>query len=188
MLKAIESNVIHVAVISARNRDDGWRELPMIRFIRLAHPEVGTVLMLEDYDQALVVSAFRCGVRGLFCPSESFRMLRKCIECVHCGQVWANREQIEWMFEALSQVPSLCMVKASGQQALSEREQQIVALIAEGLCNRDIADELNLTENTVKKYLFCIFNKLCVSTRLELAVYAAKKGIRLKAEWIPRGV
>ncbi len=55
---------------------------------------------------------------------------------------------------------------------LSNRERQVVALVAEGLSNRQIAAQLHLTENTVKKYLFRIFEKLGVSSRVELVVYA----------------
>jgi DNA-binding NarL/FixJ family response regulator len=59
-----------------------------------------------------------------------------------------------------------------GTTLLSSREVSLVQLVAEGRTNRDISRELHLSEHTVRNYLFRIFNKLGVSTRLELAVYA----------------
>ena len=60
----------------------------------------------------------------------------------------------------------------------------MVALVAEGLSNRNIARELNLSEHTIKKYLFRIFDKLGVSTRVELVLYALNHGDPRRAEWL----
>ncbi|HMK22353.1 MAG TPA: LuxR C-terminal-related transcriptional regulator [Terriglobales bacterium] len=60
-----------------------------------------------------------------------------------------------------------------------------MALVAEGLSNRDIARELGLSEHTVKKYLFRIFDKLGISTRVELVLYAVNHGDQRPAEWLP---
>jgi len=54
----------------------------------------------------------------------------------------------------------------------SKREEGVVRLVAEGLGNRDIAQQLNLSEHTVKNYLFHIFDKLGISNRVELVLYA----------------
>lgn len=64
------------------------------------------------------------------------------------------------------------------------REEQVVALVAEGLGNRQIAGELNLSQHTIKKYLFHIFEKLGVSTRVELVLYAMNNGDPRPAEWL----
>ena len=56
--------------------------------------------------------------------------------------------------------------------------------MAEGLSNRDIARELNLSEHTIKKYLFRIFDKLGISSRVELVLYAVNHGDPLQAEWL----
>ena len=68
--------------------------------------------------------------------------------------------------------PGLRVPTAIGHQILSPREHQVVALVANGLSNRQIAAELQLSENTIKKYLFRIFDKLGMSSRVELALYA----------------
>jgi len=82
-------------------------------------------------------------------------------------------------------VPSLRVVNVQGSSLLTPREEQVVALVAEGLSNRDIAQELALSEHTVKKYLFRIFDKLGISTRVELVLYAVNHGDHRPAEWLP---
>jgi len=68
---------------------------------------------------------------------------------------------------------------------LTVRQEQVVALVAEGLSNREIARELKLSEHTVKKYLFRIFEKLGISSRVELVLYAVAHGETRQAEWLP---
>ncbi|MBV8050760.1 MAG: response regulator transcription factor [Acidobacteriaceae bacterium] len=68
---------------------------------------------------------------------------------------------------------------------LTAREEQVVALVADGMTNRDVARELGLTENTIKKYLFRIFDKVGVSSRVELVLYAVTRGTVQSAEWVP---
>ena len=82
-------------------------------------------------------------------------------------------------------MPSLRVVNTQGNTLLTPREEQVVALVAEGLSNRDIAGELALSEHTVKKYLFRIFDKLGISTRVELVLYAFNNGDHRPAEWLP---
>jgi DNA-binding NarL/FixJ family response regulator len=71
---------------------------------------------------------------------------------------------------------SLRVLDPRGNDLLTPRMAQVVALVAEGLCNREIAKELNLSEHTIKKYLYRIFDKLGISTRVELALYAVNNG------------
>ena len=111
-------------------------------------------------------------------------MLCRCIQRVADGQVWANTEQTTFLLDLVSEVPSLRVLNTRGHQILTPREEQVVALVADGLSNRQTAAELNLSEHTVKKYLFRIFDKLGVSSRVELVLYAVNHGAPLKAEWL----
>jgi DNA-binding NarL/FixJ family response regulator len=106
------------------------------------------------------------------------------IQSVHRGQVWANSEQLQYLIEGITQVPSLRMVNAMGIKLLTPREEQVVALVAGGLSNREVAHELSLSEHTIKKYLFRIFDKLGISSRVELVLYAVSHGGSRQAEWI----
>src|SRR5256712_9202271 len=121
----------------------------------------------------------------LFAFSEyPFRLLCKCIQSVHHGQVWANSEQLQYLIEVVTQVPSLRRVKALGGKLLTPREEQVVALVADGPSNREVAHELCLSEHTIKKYLFRIFDKLGISSRVELVLYAVSHGGARQAEWV----
>lgn len=80
------------------------------------------------------------------------------------GQIWASTEQLNYIMDLISEIPSLRVLNTQGTNLLTPREEQVVALVAEGLGNREIARELNLSEHTIKKYLYRIFEKLGIST------------------------
>ena len=185
ILHVIGSTPVQVAVLNADDHRDGWPDMTVVRRLHLAHPEVAKIILLDTYDREIVVNAFRSGARGLFCFSRHpLRLLCKCIQSVHRGQVWADSEQLQYLIEALSQVPSLHMVNSRGIRLLTPREEQVVALVADGLSNREVARELSLSEHTIKKYLFRIFDKLGISSRVELVLYALSHGGSRQAEWL----
>ena len=133
----------------------------------------------------LIVGAFRSGARGIFSMTDSnLRLLCKCLLRVAAGQIWANTDHLNYLMELISEVPSLRVLNAGGRPLLTPREEQVVALVAEGLGNRQIARELNLSEHTIKKYLFRIFEKLGISTRVELVLYAFNNSAPRQAEWL----
>ncbi len=182
---AASSLQVHVAVMNLDRKKDGRHDMTMVRRLHLLHPQIAKILLLDSYDSDLVVNAFRSGVKGLFCFAEHpFRLLCKCIHNVHRGQVWANDEQLHYLLDAVAQVPSLRVVDARGMKLLTPREEQVVALVADGLSNRDVARELRLSEHTIKKYLFRIFDKLGISSRVELVLYAVSHGDHRQAEWV----
>jgi DNA-binding NarL/FixJ family response regulator len=184
ILAITTANHVDVAILNA-DRGSGFRDMATIRRLHLARPEIAKVVLLDSYDRDSVIDAFRSGVRGLFCFSESpFRLLCRCIQSVHRGEVWANAKQMRYLLEALNQVPSLRVVNAKGRKLLTPREEQVVALVADGLSNREVGAELGLTEHTVKKYLFRIFDKLGISSRVELVLYAVSHGNHREAEWV----
>jgi DNA-binding NarL/FixJ family response regulator len=174
-----------VLVLSLNHSVDTSAQMAAMRTVHLSHPAISKVLLVESYDRELVVSAFRSGAHGIFCISDThFRLLCKCIQRVAEGQIWANTEQMTFLVDLISGVPSLRVLNSRGRQMLTPREEQVVALVAEGLSNRDTARELNLSEHTVKKYLFRIFDKLGISSRVELVLYAVNHGAPLQAEWL----
>ena len=188
ILTAVKAEEPQVAILNADHDNDGMPDLSSVRRLHLAHPEIPKILLLESYSRELVVSAFRSGVRGLFCFAEyPFRLLCRCIHSVRGGEIWANAQQIQYLVDVVTRVPSLRVVNARGRRLLTPREEQVVALVADGLSNRDVAHELRLTEHTVKKYLYRIFEKLGISSRVELVLYAVNHGDHREAEWLAGG-
>jgi DNA-binding NarL/FixJ family response regulator len=185
ILLAVAAMPAKVVVLSLNHSVSIANQMASMRRVHLSHPAIAKVLLVESYDRDLVVSAFRSGARGIFCISDThFRLLCRCIQRVASGPIWANTQQMTFLLDLISEVPSLRVINSAGHQLLTPREEQVVALVAEGLSNRDTARELNLSEHTIKKYLFRIFDKLGISSRVELVLYAVNHGAPLQAEWL----
>jgi two-component system nitrate/nitrite response regulator NarL len=167
----------HVVVISAKLGDDHLGGFELARDIRAQAPSPRVIMLLDSSERAAVIEAFRAGAQGVFCRTEPFRLLAKCIQCVQAGQVWASSREMQFVLEALTQ-PALAQFNGIGGSLLSAREIDVVRRVAEGLTNREIAQRLSLTEHTIKNYLFRIFDKLGVSSRVELVLYALAGGAR----------
>jgi DNA-binding NarL/FixJ family response regulator len=102
-------------------------------------------------------------------------MLARCVHKVHEGQLWMNGPQLEFLLETLATAPAARLVDSQGATLLSNREQEVIRWLAEGLTNIEIARKLKLSQNTVKNYLSRIFNKLGMSSRVEVVTYAASQ-------------
>jgi two-component system nitrate/nitrite response regulator NarL len=172
----------HVALISARQSDNSSAGFALCREIRSASPATRVILLLDSSERSPVLEAFRSGARGIFSRTESLRLLAKCILCVHQGQVWAGSSELHYLLEAFAQPAPIRLQSANGDALLSARELDVVSCLAEGLTNREIAQRLTLTEHTVKNYLFRIFDKLGVSSRVEVVLYALSGGGRAPRE------
>jgi two-component system, NarL family, nitrate/nitrite response regulator NarL len=146
-----------------------------LKLLREAIPESRVVMLLDEENRQLVVNSMRLGARGVFCRCHPLKMLARCIHRVHEGQFWVSSCQMEFLLDALSNAPVASVVDSRGTELLSPREQQVVRWMADGLSNREIAGEMRLSENTVKNYVYRIFNKLGVSNRVEVAMYAANQ-------------
>ncbi len=164
-----------IAIISTNVDGHTGKGFEVLRSLRSASPNVRTIALFDHPTRDAVLDAFRSGARGLFCRNESLPALSKCIVAVHRGQLWASNAELEYVLQAAVAPSSARIVDAQGVQLLSKREQQVVACVSEGLTNREVADFLSLSENTVKNYLFRIFDKLGISNRVELMMYAASQ-------------
>ena len=138
------------------------------RQLLLAQPALRVVMLLERPERGAVVEAFRAGATGVFCRAEPIDALCRCIESVHRGKVWANDEELRFVLEELGNSPALRAPVMGGPCSLTERELNIVNLVAEGCTNRQIAAELGLNEHTLKSCLQRLFDKLGVSSRAEM--------------------
>lgn len=179
LLRLMEHVRPEVALISATLQDGSLSGLAVVSQIHDEYPETRVIVLIDRSSSDLVVQAFRAGAQGVFSRSESqFGLLCKCIFRVHQGQIWANTGQLKFLADALTQLPFVRVVDSHGSNLLTKREEELVRLVADGLSNRDIALELNLSEHTVKNYVFRIFDKLGVSNRVELVLYALSSSKR----------
>jgi len=129
------------------------------------------IMLLRSSKPERVISAFRDGARGVFYRSHSLKSLSKCIQAVHQGQIWASNEDLEHLIKALSHSKPLHLNNSRGTPLLTRREEDVVRLVADGLKNREIAQRLKVKEHSIRSYIYRIFEKLGVSSRVELILY-----------------
>jgi len=177
-----------VVLIATNFSQDPLDAFRVVSEIRNSHREVSIVVLLDTLERNLVVEAFRNGAQGIFARSDSFQALCKCILCVSEGQVWASSVEIGYVLDALVEPLPIESRALPSARPLSKREEEIAHMVAEGLSNREISERLDLSEHTIKNYLFRVFEKLGVSTRVELTLYALKRGKvpRTRPEVAPR--
>jgi DNA-binding NarL/FixJ family response regulator len=171
-LQVLRSTHVDVVLLSGNSIDHDLL-INALRVLHTSHPHVSFVLLLDGYDRKLVIDAMRAGSRGLFDRAhQSFRALCRCIAVVHEGQFWVDTKELGYIVEAIKPTPPVRVVDAKGEGLLTAREEQVVSLVADGAGNRAIAQQLGIKENTVKKSLMRIYDKLGVSNRVELVLYA----------------
>jgi DNA-binding NarL/FixJ family response regulator len=161
-----------VAVISARLEDGPLTGFKILQQLRASESKISTVMLLDSTERDLVIDAFRGGARGVFCRGYAFNTLPKCIRRVHEGQIWVSNVELEFLLELVITLRPLKIQHTGGMARLTPREREVVRLVAEGMRNQEIALQLHLTEHTVRNYMLRIFDKLGISSRVELVLYA----------------
>jgi DNA-binding NarL/FixJ family response regulator len=169
---ALKPNVV---LLSENLEGTRGRGLEVLKQFQAVAPKTDTVVLLDLAERDLVVEAFRSGARGVFCRNEPVELLAKCVRRVCEGQLWINSTQLGFLVDALADAIAVRLVDAQGAALLSKREQDVVGCLAKGYTNAQIARELKLSKNTVKNYMFRIFDKLGVSSRVELVRYVAAR-------------
>jgi DNA-binding NarL/FixJ family response regulator len=170
--EGLEKYNADVAVIGARLENEDGAGFRVMREVLASRSKPSVIMILDSNKPAMVVEAFRAGASGIFSRDQSSELLCKCIHAVHKGQVWASSKELHFVLDALGPAPLAKSISLRATGLLTKREEGVVHLVAEGMTNRDISQELKLSEHTVKNYLFRIFNKVGTSNRLELALYA----------------
>jgi DNA-binding NarL/FixJ family response regulator len=163
---------LDIVVVSASIGSRHSSGFHLTRRVRADHPDVRVIMLLDRPESGPVVESFRAGASGVFCRAEPLEVLWNCIQSVYEGKIWANNDELRFVVEALASSTLSRLTAAGNGCLLTPREQKVVSLVAEGLTNQQIADELNLSQHTIKNYLLRMFEKLEVSTRVEL-VFAA---------------
>lgn len=175
-IKELHAHKPDIAVLSAELQDGTQSGFKVLQQLRSEHQDTAGIMLLHSTKRDSVVGAFRAGARGVISRDKSFKSLAKCIRCVHRGRIWASNEELEFILDALAQLKLPQLTTTNATASLTPRERDVVRLVAEGLKNREIAQELHVTEHTVSNYLYRIFDKLGVSSRVELILHATNQG------------
>ena len=146
---------------------DGLAVLEEVNFDSLPTKVIVLTAAEDDRD---VVRAMRLGARGVVLKQSASDLLLKSIRKVADGEIWLDNRMTAEVIDAFKK--SAEAGQRREKPLLSDREKEIVQLVAQGFRNREIGEKLFISEQTVKNHLHNIFDKLGVSDRLELALYA----------------
>lgn len=141
----------------------------VLRTLDRAGSRVASVVLTGSENQSDYVQVVRLGARGLVLKGDPPENLFGAIRAVAGGELAFSNEIAH---QVLTSMMTESRREASSIERLSERERQIAVLVSQGLKNKEIAAQLNISENTVKRHLQSIFNKTGARDRLELAVLA----------------
>ena len=140
---------------------------------------VRVIVVTAAIEQKGIVEALQLGARGLVLKDTATQLIMRAIETVLNGEYWVGRESVSNMIQYLNNLMQLD-AKEQKRYGLTPRELQIVSAVVANLSNREIADHFKVAEDTVKHHLSSIFDKLGVSTRLELALFAINHSLPLE--------
>ena len=142
---------------------------------------VRVILLTAAAEKKQIVEALQLGARGVVLKDSATQLLLKSIHTVMSGEYWVGRESVSNLVQYLRN-----LVQSSGEEAkqkkfgLTPRELEIVSAVVAGYSNKEIAEYFKISEDTVKHHLSNIFDKLGVSTRLELALFAVNQALPIK--------
>ena len=179
ILDRMRAHPVDVALVNENLQGGPLAGFQALNELQEQFPAARVIILLKSASRDLVVDAFRAGAKGVVCRTEPIDLLCKCIRTVHKGQIWANTRQLHFLLEALIGCTPLRVINSKGRHLLAQREDQVANLVAEGMTNREIAQKLGIAEHTVSNCLFRIYEKLGISSRVELVLYRLRQGRRV---------
>lgn len=168
LMRVLAAEKIDLAIISSNLDSKPGSGFELASQVSRAHPGMHILILLSKSTRETVVRAFQSGATAVLNRDEPMSALLSSVEHVRKGYIWAGREESSILIDVLSCLPSQNALSNNESSALSRRELQVVECAARGKTNRAIATELGLSEHTVKNYLFRAFEKLGISSRVEL--------------------
>jgi DNA-binding NarL/FixJ family response regulator len=175
-IRLLEGNQPDIALINVHLDNGRLTGYEVLQHVQLICQKTAAIMMIPGTERDLVIDAFRGGARGVFCRIQSIKQLSKCIRTVHGGQIWADNQNLDFLLNFLTQLKPLRLLKhGGGMRHLTQREAEVVRLVTEGMSTCEISKTLHVTEHTIRNYLSVIYEKLGVSSRVELALYAVSR-------------
>ena len=151
--------------------------LDALRDLNAAMPKTKTILFAAEIEAREIVEAVQLGARGVLLKSAATQLLIESIREVTAGGYWAGTHSIQNLVPYLQRQ----ILEADRRKfGLTPREIEIVSVVAAGLSTKEIAQTLKIANDTVKRHISNIFDKLGVSSRLELALFAFNQKVPLK--------
>src|SRR5579863_8373183 len=162
----------------------GTHGLTILQKLQISNKTATRVIVLTGSDdKSEFVHAMKLGTCGIVLKQSPTDLLFKSIRKVHAGEIWLDTHTTAAVMRQFSTAEDYGAMPANGRSRerspLSHREREIVALVAQGFKNKEMAEKLFISEQTVKNHLHNIFDKLGVSDRLELALYAIHRKLHL---------
>ena len=170
-----------VAVINQDLEGERLKGLHLARLLS-SFPVIKLIIIVDSPQREVIAEAFQSRAKGIFHQGEPIEALWECICQVHQGQIYANQTDISYLVQTLAECPPVRLLNAQGKAMLTKQEQLVAQNVTEGYTNREIAKKLQLSEHTVKNYLFRIFDRLGVSSRAEMIFYVLNHRTQLPGE------
>jgi DNA-binding NarL/FixJ family response regulator len=130
------------------------------------------ILLTAAIEKRQILEALQIGARGVVMKDAATQILLKAIHAVMEGEFWVDREPVKDAMQYLREHAGAPTHEKAKSYGLTRREIEILGTIVSGLSNKEIAQKFSLSEDTVKHHLTNIFDKVGVSSRLELALFA----------------
>lgn len=140
------------------------------------------IILTAAIEKRQVLEALQIGARGVVLKDAATQILMKAIRTVMNGQFWVDREPVSDLVQYLRRESATQPTSRAKAYGLTRRETEILGAIVAGLSNKEIANKFSLSEDTVKHHLTNIFDKVGVSSRLELALFAINNRLTEPAE------
>jgi DNA-binding NarL/FixJ family response regulator len=177
---------LHPDVILLDLRMPNMDGLGVLETLRRTNSHSRVLILTASEDKNEFVQAMKLGCSGIVLKQTSGDLIVKSIRKVYAGEIWLDAHTTAAVMRQFSTTPShlesvSAPPKVRERNPLSAREREIVALVAQGYKNKEMAEKMFISEQTVKNHLHNIFDKLGVSDRLELALYAIHQGLHTEA-------
>ncbi len=167
---------IDVLLLDFDLNDCSADRLAELQSLLSAAPSVPILILTLDPDAEACQVAFRFGVRGIVLKSKRLEDLFGAIDRIHRGDTWLEGPALQKLLDQSSKGKNV-RAEDSRIALLTKREREIVKVVAGGKTNRQVSEELFICNATVRHHLCTIFDKLSVSSRGELIVYAYRNGL-----------
>jgi DNA-binding NarL/FixJ family response regulator len=172
--KAVELRPQVILMDLAMPRLDGLAALARLAALDVA---ASVLIFTQDADEDLVMQAIRRGAKGYMPKDAPVDRIPKAIRALAAGEAWVERRLTGRVFEELARMARQIASHSSPEALLSEREKEVIRLIACGKTNTEIASHLFLSPHTVKSHVSHILQKLELPNRTEVAIFAVRAGL-----------